>query len=145
MVHEMFHILQSEVGWPTAVGGWSHEGAAEYLGYMATVDAGMARYSEIQECQVANYFGADGPNSPPLEQLSFEAASTVRGRYLIAWLAWDRLLNGPGSVPRVATYWTSGFMQAFGKTEQAFYEEFSSHRQSLRQPPGNPCERYQLQ
>jgi hypothetical protein len=139
MVHEMFHILQEEVGWPPPYGGWSHEGSAEYVGYMATVDAGMVSYDDVQRCQIANYFFADGASSPRLEHLSFEPTSPVRGRYLIAWLAWDRLLNGPANVPRLARFWTSGFTAAFGTAEPAFYDDFAAYRTALRQPAGNPC------
>jgi hypothetical protein len=139
VVHELFHLLQGEVAWPGPRGGWLHEGSAEYVGYAATIEWGMATYTEVRDCQTANYFGAGGPSAPALPAISFEPTSPVLGRYIIAWHAWDRLLRGPGNLARLVAYWTGSFESAFGIGESQFYTDFEQYRNELRQPGGNAC------
>jgi hypothetical protein len=136
----MFHILQREVGWPGAWGDWLQEGSAEFLGDAVVINAGMAIIGEVRECQISNYFGAGGPSAPPLEWLSFGHGNPSPCRYLIAWLALDRLLGGPAGTPKLAAYWTSGFQAAFGRTEQSFYQDFEQYRRGLQRPSSNVCD-----
>ena len=139
MVHEVFHLLQREVGWPGPTNNWLNEGSAEYVGYSAVIEWGLLSYGDLQACQITNYVDGGGPSAPALEDLSFDAGNPVSSRYHIAWLGWDRLLAGPGGLAKLPNYWTTGFQPTFGLSESSFYADFAGYRQSLRRPGGNPC------
>ncbi len=139
MVHELYEVLQEEVGWPGEWGGWLQDGSADYVGDAVVIDAGMAGIDEVRQCQISNYFGSDGPFAPPLEEISFDVDSPTSSRYVIAWLAWDRLLNGPANTSKLAVYWNSGFESAFGQSEHRFYRDFEQYRRGLQPPDDNAC------
>ena len=136
MVHELYEILQKEVGWPGDWGGWLQDGSAEFVGEAAVIDAGMANIDEVRRCRIEMYFAANGPSAAPLEHVFDPGADPTGVRYEIAWLAWDLLLNGPAGVPKIATYWSSDFGTAFGRTEDRFCQEFGQYRRALQSPSG---------
>lgn len=144
IAHELFHILQGEVAGFFDLAAWFSEGSAEYVGYGMVVEAGMTSSEAVKVCQTDNYFGADGPSAPPLEHLS-DATSPVRGFYLIAWLAIDRLLNGPTGIPRLRGYWEATgasdlrFQVAFGVLLTDFYRDFAQYRTTVRGSGTNSC------
>ena len=136
MVHELYEILQWEAGWRGNWGDWQQDGSADFVGDAAVIAVGMADVDEVRQCKIELYFGADGPSAPPLEQLRDLSVDPTGPLFDIAWLAWDRLLDGPAGAPKIATYWTSDFQTAFGRTEESFYREFARYRSALQAPSG---------
>jgi hypothetical protein len=136
VAHEMFHLLQVEYGWPIDPNRWLWEGAAEYAGFAAAIDGGMVTYDQVKTCENDSYFGS---SSPPLEQLDFtDPSGGSQTRYIVAWLAVDRLVGGYGGISRLTGMWDNAgawdqrFEATFGKTPGQFYQEFAQYRQTLR-------------
>jgi len=84
VVHEAFHVLQNEAGWADDPNRWLREGAAEYVGYAAAVDAGMTSYATVRDCEIQIYINGGGASTPRLETISFALSSPVGSRYAIA-------------------------------------------------------------
>jgi hypothetical protein len=144
VVHEMFHILQSEVAWPQGP-TWLVEGPAEYAGYGAVAAGGMATSDEIRTCQADKYVNGGGASVPPLEDMDWSLNGPSQ-RYLIAWLAVDKLLATPG-ISMLRRYWEAGgdwsgrFTSAFGQAPTDFFRDFAAFRQSLRGAGRDVCSR----
>ena len=51
-MHEFFHILQGEVGWPNQPIEWLFEGSAEYVGYAGVIQNGMITDAAVRACEV---------------------------------------------------------------------------------------------
>jgi hypothetical protein len=144
VAHELFHILQEQVGWQWMPGVWLSEGSAEYVGLGTAAFMGLTNTQEVKTCQISRYFGANNAASRPLEELDFSSASTDDARYLIAWLAVDKLLSG-SSASTLRRFWESAgswdnkFTTAFGIAPSDFHRDFAQYRQTLRNPGTAGC------
>lgn len=146
VVHEFFHILQSQIGWNGAV--WLSEGSAEYVGFQAVyVDRGLASADQIRGC---HQFSVD-TNSAPLPALSeLEGAtfSRVQGTpYSLAYLAAEQAIFTSG-IQRFRNFgeltnsrdWHDAFQSAFLISVNAFYEMFEAYRRSWQRPRNFTCD-----
>ena len=150
LAHEAFHLLQYELAGPTALNGgldevptggprWLVEGAAEYVGHQAVADAGLIRMEDARNQWISRTRLTVSPLS---------ARETSRGLfgepepYQISPLAVDLLLGSGSGRPLVAYYgairggstWQAAFSAAFGKSINAFYDDFEAYRQTFTQP-----------
>ncbi len=124
-----FHILQQQVGF--SGDGWVLEGSAEYTGYKFTADYGLMPFATIKSWLTNNCGASNEPSLRDLE-ISFIAPDN---RYVIAWHAWDYLLDGPG-FSAIGRYLGFGiFSGAFGKRLNQFYDDFEVYRRTLRPTP----------
>jgi len=132
LVHEMFHVLQNEVGWTSPT--WFIEGSAEYVGYSYLIDQGLVSRDRVISCEMSI---ANSGAKPPLSQLATSqqwAANLQSGIYGMGFMAVDLLTHGNLSL--LASYWqnatTNGapaaFQSVFGRTLEQFYSEFESAR-----------------
>ena len=145
VVHEVFHILQGEVGWALDPTQWLFEGAAEYVGYAGAIDAGSATYTTVRNCEIQIYLDGGGSATPPLETISFALSSSVNSRYALAWIAVDRLTGGLDGLGRLkgmwemAGSWDQRLQAALSTTPAAFYADFAAYRLTLAPAGTNPC------
>jgi len=134
--HEMFHLVQQNSGWPS-VSDWPLEGSAEFVGYAISASAGFTTYGDVKTCQLARYVDSPQISATPLEEV---LPRQVDGRYVIAWLAWDHILNGEAGIPLLGRYLQGmTFEQSFGKDLLATLADFAEYRKTLRRPPGGAC------
>jgi len=134
--HEMFHLVQQNSGWPS-VSDWPLEGSAEFVGYAISASAGFTTYEDVKTCQLARYIDSPQISATPLEEVF---PRQVDGRYGIAWLAWDHILNGEAGIPLLGRYLQGmSFEQSFGKDMPATLADFAEYRKTLRRPPGGAC------
>jgi len=144
-VHEFFHILQGEVGWPNQPIEWLFEGSAEYVGYAGVIQNGMITDAAARACEVEIYFNGGGTATPPLHEISFSLSSSVNSRYAVAWLGIDHLIGGLAGLPRLRGLWENAgtteqqFQAAFGMTPVAFSSEFQNYRLSFQRGSGGAC------
>lgn len=132
LVHELFHVLQGELGWDRAV--WLFEGAAEYVGYAYLIDQGIIPRSHVLACEKLI---ANSGTRPLLRTLQtyddWVPAGSTAGVYGMGFMAVDMLVNGDLSRLRMffeTTDPAGGFEEAFGLTEDQFYADFESVRGS---------------
>lgn len=131
MSHELFHILQQQAGWPGSAGAppsqwWILEGSAEFVGNAIATSQGGATYEQVRNCQATQYLFSG--TVPPLDQLSSQA----NGSFSLGWLAWDRLLNGFGGIPKLSEFLSgASFDQVFGRSQGAFVAEFEQYRGAI--------------
>jgi hypothetical protein len=131
VAHELFHAAQNalaEAGWDAATEvPWLAEGAAEYFGTAAVVDAGLMTFAS-HDTDVA-FTAVNAPLSAYQSSNSYSRP----GLYAIGYLAVQKLvrMHGPSSV--ISFYrdlasgvvsWRDAFDMAFGETVDAFYAEF---------------------
>jgi hypothetical protein len=139
MVHEYFHVLQGEVGWPgmanTEGARWLLEGAAEYVGYRAIIDTGLVSYATVRNCQMANVAG--GTPLAPLAALEGQGFTDASGpTYPLAWLATEKASQR--NLGTLGLFWMSGdgwrnkFHAAFGVDLEQFYTAFEAERRDYR-------------
>ena len=146
--HEAFHLLQYElVGErPLSVSGldeippagpwWLAEGTAEYFAYLAVAEDGAARFADVR---------AQWVQSTKASSATLRALATLRGQrenpaaYDIYALATELLL-GSRDPKLVFTYyeaiargvsWPDAFAATFGRTFDAFVDEFEAFRRGL--------------
>jgi hypothetical protein len=147
VAHEAFHLLQGDLAGPAALASgltdvpaagprWLSEGAAEYVAFRVVSEHGLASFDEAK----ARWISVAKTVSAPLSSL--EVATGFRGasgRYELTPLAASRLVESRGEAPFLAywqaigggTHWQAAFTTAFGRTVQAFYEEFEAYRRGL--------------
>ena len=143
--HEAFHLLQYEVVGqrpmsvstldeiPPAGPWWLAEGSAEYFAYLAIARDGALRIADVR----AQWLRSAKSTSAPLRALA-----TLRGQretpnpYDIYALATDILLRGRDPKLVFAYYegiargtpWPDVFAAIFGRSYDAFVDEFESYR-----------------
>jgi hypothetical protein len=136
----MFHTLQFEVGWLRDSSGWLLEGSAEYVGFGAVVAGGTATWDVVKTCKL--YFDGNDSSIPSLDQVF---PLLYDGRYGVAWIAVDRLVNGLIGIPVLRRYWessgdwTARFTNAFGVGPDDFYRDFAQYRRTLTKRGSYPC------
>jgi hypothetical protein len=146
--HEAFHLLQYElVGErplsasgldeiPPAGPWWLAEGTAEYFAYLAVAEDGAVRFADVR---------AQWVQSTKASSATLRALATLRGQrenpapYDIYALATELLLRG--REPKlVFTYydaiargvaWPDAFAATFGRTFDAFVDDFEAFRRGL--------------
>ena len=146
--HEAFHLLQYEVVGerplsasgldqiPSAGPWWLAEGTAEYFAYLAVAEDGAARFTDLR---------AQWVRSTKASSATLRALATLRGQrenpapYDIYALATELLLSSRD--PKlVFTYyeaiargvpWPDAFSATFGRTFDAFVDEFEAFRRGL--------------
>lgn len=145
VVHEFFHVLQGEGGWTFQPIQWLFEGAAEYVGYAAPIDAGMTTYATVRACEIEIYFNGGGPSTPPLHEISFALSSPVASRYAVGWLAIDHLVGGLEGTGRLKGMWENSgsmeqrFLASFGSTPLDYSSTFQNHRLTYQPGGGQAC------
>jgi hypothetical protein len=140
MAHELFHNLQAQL-----IGGgvqhqwdrgetrgstpaWLSEGSAELAAKLMLDWAGLWDYEyELQQIR-----RREASNRPDLANLDFRTATNP---YQISLLAADLLSKDLSEYAAFysdlsdGTWWGDAFVQAFGRTVEAFYEEFAAYRE----------------
>ena len=145
--HEAFHLLQyevtSEAQWYGGVDDvrpigpwWLLEGTPEYFAYLAVVEGGALRLAEVR----AQWESATRASATPLRSLeTFRGQQQTPGAYNIYALAVERLVKerDPKAVMAYfesvgsGTAWPAAFVAAFGRSPDAFYDEFEAYRRGL--------------
>jgi hypothetical protein len=146
--HESFHLLQYELVGERPLGAssldeipaagpwWLAEGTAEYFAYLAVAEDGAVRFADVR---------AQWVRSTKASSATLRALATLRGQrenpapYDIYALATELLLSGRD--PKlVFTYydaiargvaWPDAFAATFGRTFDAFVDEFEAFRRGL--------------
>ena len=148
LVHEAFHVLQEQLAGPRAlvsgdtdvpVAGprWLSEGAAEYIAFRAVSDNGSASF----EATRARWASVTKTVTGPLSSLEIATGTRALGApvYDISPLAVARLVVSSRDSALVAYWeaigrgvpWREAFAAAFGRSVEAFYEEFEAYRRTL--------------
>jgi hypothetical protein len=155
-IHEVFHLLQYEVGWIStpAVQGpvWFLEGAAEFVGFSALADRGQLPLATSRGCNLrawANYNNAGAPLAPLSALESPQQWGTTPGpRYTAAFTAVDQLQAGAGGIASLRTFWTrraagddwpTAFQSAFNTSISSFYAQFPGYASALPVPASYLC------
>jgi hypothetical protein len=147
VAHEAFHLLQGDLAGsarlnsgetdvPLAGPRWLTEGSAEYFAYRVVAENRLVDF----EATRARWISVVKTMSVPLSSL--EVATGLRGVsgvYDLTPLAASRLVESVGEGAFIAyweavgrgTPWQTAFAAAFGRTVQAFYEEFEAYRRGL--------------
>jgi hypothetical protein len=146
--HEAFHLLQNElVGErPLSVSGldeippagpwWLAEGTAEYFAYLAVAEDGAVRFADVR---------AQWVQSTKASSATLRALATLRGQrenpapYDIYALATELLFRGRDPKLVFMYYeaiargvpWPDAFAATFGRTFDAFVDEFEAFRRGL--------------
>jgi hypothetical protein len=146
--HEAFHLLQYElVGErplsvssldviPPAGPWWLAEGTAEYFAYLAVAEDGAVRFADVR---------AQWVQSTKASSATLRALATLRGQrenpapYQIYALATELLLRGRDPKLVFMYYeaiargvpWPDAFATTFGRTFDAFVDEFEAFRRGL--------------
>ncbi len=146
--HEAFHLLQYELigeralsvssldEIPPAGPWWLGEGTAEYFAYLAVADDGAARFADLR---------AQWVQSTKASGVTLRALATLRGQrenpapYDIYALATELLLRGRDPKLVFSYYeaiargvaWPEAFAATFGRSFDAFVEEFETFRRGL--------------
>lgn len=138
-VHEAFHILQRvplggrNLG-STGTPSWLGEGTAEYIGTRVVVEYGLSSIL-FRETWITQTRGRG-----TLRGLETEAGFVSQANaYELSALAAERLIAARGEMAILAysdalaqgAAWPGAFRTAFGKTPDAFYEEFEAYRRTL--------------
>jgi hypothetical protein len=138
-------VQKLKISWPGFYNSegarWLMEGAAEYVGYRAVIDAGLVSYDTVRNCQVSNV--SSGTPLPPLSTLEGQAFNETPGAtYGLAWLAVEK--STQRNLGTLALYWSpsdswrSAFRSAFGVDLDAFYTSFETERRDYR-PRSSAC------
>jgi hypothetical protein len=132
VVHEMWHTVQYALagGRQDPSPMWLHEGSAEFVGYSAVQDAGIAASSVHRDSvwAVQHDFA-----SIPLESSSGSAAYNegfVAVERLVALKGLDSLVAYWTEVGR-GTAWDAAFQKVFGESVQQFDAEFAAYRKTV--------------
>jgi len=155
-MHEVFHLLQYEVGWistPAAQGPvWFLEGAAEFVAFSALADRGQLPLATARGCNLrawSNYTNT-GAQLAPLSALeSPQQWQTTPGpKYPAAFTAVDQLQAGAGGITSLRTFWTrrgagedwqTAFQSAFITSISSFYGQFPGYASTLPVPTSYLC------
>lgn len=147
-VHEVFHVLQSELAGDRALNSgfedlpragprWISEGWAELVAYLAIADARLTSMAGVR----ADWAQRTRSSPVTLQRLAF-----LRGHFDAGGNAWGIMplaverLVGEGGAAKVLSYfaaigrgeaWENAFATAFGKSVDAFYAEFEAYRRTL--------------
>jgi len=155
-IHEVFHVLQYEVGWistPAAQGPvWFLEGAAEFVGFSALADRGQLPLATSCGCNLrtwATYNNAGVPLAPLTALQSPQQWQTTPGpKYTAAFTAVDQLQAGAGGITSLRTFWTrraagddwqTAFQSAFNTSVSSFYGQFPGYASALPVPTSYLC------
>lgn len=155
-VHEVFHLLQFEVGWIStpAVQGpvWFLEGAAEFVGFSALADRGQLPLATSRGCNRrawSNYNNAGVPLAPLSALESPQQWQTTPGpKYTAAFIGVDQLQAGAGGIGSLRTFWTrraagddwqTAFQSAFNTSVSSFYAQFPGYSSALPVPTSYLC------
>jgi hypothetical protein len=144
LVHELFHVIQGELGAFTLLPAWLFEGSAEYVGYSAIIEHGM-----ISLDRAKREIGIGGglrnlKMQSTLQSLETNAAwleaNQVRREptFALGYAAVDLLVSNSGlqsirtffSALKPGRDWKTAFAEAFGLTVDAFYQKVASLRVS---------------
>lgn len=146
--HEAFHLLQYEIVGerPLGVSGldeippagpwWLAEGTAEYFAYLAVAEDGAVRFADVR---------AQWVQSTKTSGATLRALATLRGQrenpapYDIYALATELLLRNRDTKVVFSYYeaiargtpWPDAFTAIFGRTFDAFVDEFEAFRRGL--------------
>jgi hypothetical protein len=138
--HEHFHLVQGFLSEGRSSRGavpplWLIEGSARYFeNAVRPADLRSARRDQIRRWAYL----------PTLDRLEDAGGSKVTGgsgdAYTVGFVAGDYLVNTYGRerlqhdfwVALATTDWRSAFLQVFGLTVDAFYEEFEAYRATLK-------------
>lgn len=155
-IHEVFHLLQHEVGWistPAAQGPvWFLEGAAEFVGFSALADRGQLPLATSRGCNLrawSNYNNAGGPLVPLSALESPQQWQTTPGpKYTAAFIGVDQLQAGAGGIASLRTFWMrraagedwqTAFQSAFNTSVASFYGQFPGYASALPVPASFLC------
>lgn len=131
LAHERFHNVQGQLGCLPGPGeheyAWWVEGSATWVGFAATVHAGLLTERAADE-QLGRWRAAE-PDAGPLER--YERRISGDGQYALAARAVEVLLRRaePGSLLMFCRSvgdgrpWRDAFRGAFGLPVEAFYRE----------------------
>lgn len=153
-MHEMFHILQFEMGWigvPTPGPEWMIEGAAEFVGFRATAEQGALPFDTALGCmakEVSDFARTNPPGLPNLSAIELRGPfrSTIGPLYALSMLGVDRL--SPGGATRLRTFGEAigagsipqpAFLSAFGVTLSSFYDAWPAYLASVPVPANYLC------
>jgi len=142
VVHEAFHDLQYTLlagrapGDPAVAPAWLGEGSAEYIAYRAIAEYRLDTLENIRRAWIARV-----KSSPaPLRALeTYAGFAPQNSPYPLSALAIDRLTQTGGEALLVAYFetvgrgasWPDAFRTVFGKSVEAFYDEFETYRRGL--------------
>lgn len=130
--HELAHVWQLTFSSFESGPIWLNEGIAEYIGYYAVIDGGIVTPDRLRSWSIAD---ATSQSRPALESFERFTPSQVGLSYGMAQLAVEYLLRDRGT-DALRTYhaglrgrsWQDAFLNAFGVSASAFYEEFEAYR-----------------
>ncbi|MGE0133881.1 MAG: hypothetical protein AB7L91_00080 [Dehalococcoidia bacterium] len=139
VAHEYFHVVQNWLRGGTDTSDeplFLVEGSAEYAGYLATVDGGMLRGTELRT-HLLQRLRRQRILLPALDRLLDHGPLALTG-YTLAALAVERLVGLAGLDP-IARYTMlvadrappDAFEAVFGRSLQAFYGDFAVWRRSV--------------
>jgi hypothetical protein len=149
MVHEWFHIAQSEVS-GRSLGGrddevppggprWLTEGSAELFAFRILGESGALDYDARLAQVVAELWTRNPPEPSTLED--WNGMSAFSWSYPLSWVAADFLVDGAGLESLHGFYsavadrsWEEAFAVGFGAPVGDFYEDFRANG-PLSQPP----------
>jgi hypothetical protein len=151
VAHELFHVLQNGLlgsantfprdqetvppGGPT----WLREGSAELAGYTAIAEAGLGDLAQFRRDRISDMkLGSPGV---ALESVATQGGAGRNGGapYSTGYVAVDYLVQQRGFDAIVDFYrqvgqgktWQAAFESAFGRSIDAFYNEFATYRNTL--------------
>jgi hypothetical protein len=153
-IHEMFHILQFEMGWigiPTPGPEWMIEGSAEFVGFRAIAEKGLLSFDTAVGCMAKEVADFGRTNPPGLPNLSAVEArgpfrSTIGPLYALSMLGVHQL--SPGGATKLRTYGEAigagtipppAFLSAFGTTLTSFYSAWPGYLASVPVPSTYLC------
>ncbi len=157
VIHEIFHLLQFELGWiggpPGSITGphWLIEGSAEYVGWLGVSSLNLVTLDTARGCmlkEVADFALQQPPGLPNLDQLetgqSFSRPGPV---YPLAMIGANQLITGAslsalltfGNAVAADTPWATAFASAFGTSSTAFYAQFPAYKAGLSVPASYLC------
>jgi len=143
VIHELFHVLQEEVGFPDD-SAWLFEGAAEWVGYRAQTDTGAIPYGPVKDCQIRGVTGATLSAIPLSAFENWTTFSATGGSYTLASLGVDAAVGDRGALALSGLWnarsdWRSAFASAFGTSTTAFYDAFERTRRSWPTTQTSAC------
>ncbi len=157
VIHEVFHLLQFELGWiggpPGSITGphWLIEGSAEYVGWLGVASLGHVTMDTARGCmlkEVADFAVQQPPGLPNLDQLETAQSFSRPGPvYPLAMVGANQLIVGSsasalltfGAAVSGGTPWATAFASAFGTTSTAFYAQFPTYKAGLSVPADYLC------
>lgn len=139
VIHELFHIFQSQNGFSAGNPRWFIEGGAEFVAFQGVSYAGLLPYATARGCQLLRLAqGVDGA-------LTLRAGGIPpSGGYWLAFMGIDYMTGGSiaafaAVVKQPPGLWSDKLAAATGRSPDDFYNGFEATRAAYVTPPRNDC------